>query len=327
MKTLTDYIIQESLIFENANGEIITEGFWKKLGSALGFSSEKVSKTMKNWKDDLKRGYTTGQYLAVKSKDKEIKKDAEEQAKAAEKGSKELLDRTKLTVQRLMKEIKNLKYMDFCWSQYVQLTKLSEQENDNEGKELAKKFKGAIDKKWPDAESNYDKVEQKIEKAGVDEGPKGESNGKENTDQPKSDEKADLGGGDKDNPNGQAVSSEQQKNAINNDIKENVDFFKQLAQESGLKGEDISGMIQGLINTSFKEQDKDGNWKWKIKNAHGIFGTEEQEQKFVKGLGAILCGAVIINHSAMTEAIHGVLEKLGFKKANIINKLKEIAKK
>ena len=62
MKTLTDYIISESLVFENAAGEIISEGFWDKLKSMFGFDTKKVAKTMSNWSDDLKKDFTVGQF-------------------------------------------------------------------------------------------------------------------------------------------------------------------------------------------------------------------------------------------------------------------------
>ncbi len=91
MKSLIDYIIQESLVFENANGEIILEGFWKKLGSIFGYNTEKIAKTMSNWSDDLKRGFTTGQYIAAKSKNKDIKNAVEEEVQALEKSPEERL--------------------------------------------------------------------------------------------------------------------------------------------------------------------------------------------------------------------------------------------
>ena len=42
MKTLQNYIYEESL----DNDILITEGFWKKLGSLFGFSTKKLSNSM-----------------------------------------------------------------------------------------------------------------------------------------------------------------------------------------------------------------------------------------------------------------------------------------
>lgn len=172
MKHLNDYI-QESLIseeyiiLEDANGNIIEEGFWKKLGKLFGFGTEKVKQTMKSWNKELRDAYVAGQIAAAKSKDSETKEAIKKQDAAAEKSAKDLLSETKFEVQRLMKVWDDIKMVDYVFAQYKQLSLLSEQEKDEEGKKLSEKFKKLIDDKFPDGGKNYEQTVEKIDKSGV----------------------------------------------------------------------------------------------------------------------------------------------------------------
>jgi len=295
MKSLTNYIIEESLVFENINGEIIFEGFWKKLGSIFGFSTEKVAKTMQNWSDDLKKGFTTGQYIAAKSKDKEVKKAAEEQAQAAEKGSKELLEKVKFEVQRLMKVWDDIELPDHSLSQLNQLKSLSEKENDNEGKQLAKKFKELIDKKFPDGGKEYEKVSLKIEKAGVDEGPKTNENS------------------EKDNTNSEV--SKEIKNETTDTIKENNDLLTPLAKKADIDGNILRNFVSAKLRKTLDE---------KI----GKKGTRESVQKalgedVILGTCIMVLGALITKDEAKIKAIS---EQIGSNAEELKNKLAKYEK-
>lgn len=172
MKHLSDYI-QESLIneeyiiLEDANGNIIEEGFWKKLGKLFGFGTEKVKQTMKSWNNELRDAYVAGQIAAAKSKDSKTKEAIKKQDAAAEKSTKDLLAETKFEVQRLMKVWDDIKKVDYAFAQYKQLSLLSEQEKDEDGKKLSEKFKKLIDDKFPDGGKNYEQTVAKIEKSGV----------------------------------------------------------------------------------------------------------------------------------------------------------------
>ena len=179
MKTLTDYIISESLVFENAAGEIISEGFWKKLGSIFGFSTEKIAKTMTNWSDDLKKGFTTGQYIAAKSKDKEVKKSAEEEAKATEKSPEERLKQ----LHKVANQFSNYDLSDyendenglgFIYYVYRNLDLLADNLNKLNEKKSAEKLKERMEKYkvFDKAQKIYEKQYlPKIEKADVADGP------------------------------------------------------------------------------------------------------------------------------------------------------------
>jgi len=329
MKNYSEFRVEyevDNLLLENANNEIIVEGFWKKLGQFFGFVPTKIAKAAQGWSKDLQTGFTTGQYLAAKSKDKDAKNAAEKQAKAAQKGSKALLVATKAEVQRLMKVFDRIKLVDYSFGQYKQLLILSDELNDKEGTDLAKDFKKMIDKKFPDGGEGYEKELEKVKKSGAVDQLANQKDDKEKGDQPEGKGDANIGL-TKDGEPAQ-VTSDQEKEAINNDIKEDVDFFKPLAQETGLKGEEISSMIQELINNSLKEkvEDKKGNktYKWKV-DTKGF--QSKNEDKLVKGLAAIICGLVMINHKGMNEAVTSKLIDLGFKKQDYINNLLNTGKK
>ena len=333
MKHLNEYILEQSYNID----ELILEGkFWKAVGKILGFNTEKLGQTMKKWSDDLKIGFTTGQYIAAKSKNKEIKKSAEEQAQAAEKGPKELLKQVKLDVQKLMKRMDNIDTSDinYVMQQWDQLKNLSEQENDNEGKELAENFKNIIDKKFPDGGKKYENIKNKVKKSPASEGPQGEkSNNKEETNnsegQPKIDPKKDSSNiGTTDDNKPAEVTPEQQDNAIKDTIKDDTDFYSPLAKAAGIDGNTLKDAVSKFINKAWKEAVKDENGnavlKWKNGSIEGQKNMQDNlEDNIVKGLSAILCGIMIIKNKSLMQGVYDVIDPEGRGKEEI-KKLLEI---
>jgi hypothetical protein len=295
MKSLKDYVYKES--YEFNDDLLITEGFWKKLGSLLGFSSNKLGAAMKNWGSDLKSGFTTGQYIAAKSKDKDVKNAAKEQAEAAEKSPKELLEKVKLEVQRLMKVIDKIDIPDHALSQWNQLKTLSKQEKDEEGTKLAEKFKGIIDKRWPDGGKDYEKISKKVEKAGVADGPKEEGEKGEGED---------------------AEAKEANKQAAEEateTIKDNVDLFKQLAKAAGINGEGLRDYVAKYVLT----RGEDG----KIKSKDEIAKISDDE---VLATCIIVCGAAMTKNDETFARIVKAIYK-GKDGKNGLTQLMKLVKK
>lgn len=172
MKHLSDYILEaKSLsvvpILEDNEGNIILEGFWKKLGKWLGFSTDKVKQTIKSWDKELRAAYLAGQIAAAKLNDSKTKEAIKKQDAAAEKSTKDLLVQTKFEVQRLMKNWDNMNDVGYPFAQYKQLYLLSNKENDDEGKTLSEKFKKLIDDKFPDGGKKYEKTVEQINNSGI----------------------------------------------------------------------------------------------------------------------------------------------------------------
>lgn len=260
MKHLNDYI-QESLIseeyiiLEDANGNIIEEGFWKKLGKMFGFGTEKVKQTMKNWNKELRDAYVAGQIAAAKSKDSKTREAIKKQDAAAEKSAKDLLAETKLEVQRLMKVWDAIKMVDYAFAQYKQLTLLSEQEKDEEGKKLSEKFKKLIDDKFPDGGKNYEQTVEKIDKSGVNKvEEEGEGEGEEATE----------------------VTDKDVKTAISNNKQLLEPIVK--AMNGKVTGEQLASIIEKLMK-------ENPEYKSKSKAA---------ETSNIIGMGSIICGAMMI---------------------------------
>ena len=185
MKHLSDYILEtKSLsvvpILEDNEGNIILEGFWKKLGKWLGFNVKKVKQRMKSWDEELRAAYLLGQIAAAKLNDNETKEAVKKQDAAAENSLNDLLKYTKTEVERLMKIWDKINDVDYPFAQYKLLYLLSDKKNDDEGKKLADKFKKFIDDKFPDSGKEYNKKAEQIkdsdvindENKGEDEKPK-----------------------------------------------------------------------------------------------------------------------------------------------------------
>ena len=272
MKNLNTYILEELMILENSNGEIITEGFWKKLGSIFGYNTEKVAQTMQKWGDDLRNGFTTGQYIAAKSKDKEIKKAGEEMAKAAENGNEELYKKIFNKVEYFVKKVNTAAdEMLFPFMNHYQLLKdLSNELNKDDGKQLAEKFKKLIDEKWPDGGKEYEKISLKIEKAGVDEGPKDE---KSNT-----------------NDKGNDEVKKEIKQETTETITDNKDLLTPLAKEAGVDGKTLRNFVGTQLRKTLGEDQE------KIKKK----GTREAVQKAL-GENVILGTCVMVLGALITK--------------------------
>ena len=238
MKHFSDYILEkQSLnivpILEDADGNIIEEGFWKKLGKLFGFGTEKVKQTMKSWNKELRDAYVAGQIAAAKSKDSKTKESIKKQDAAAEKSAKDLLAETKLEVQRLMKNWDAIEMVDYVFAQYKQLFLLSEQEKDEDGKKLSEKFKKLIDNKFPDGGKNYEQTVEKIEKSGVSK-VEGEGEREEATE----------------------VTGEDVKTAISNNKQLLEPLVK--AMNGKVTGEQLASMVEKLMheNPEYKSKSK-----------------------------------------------------------------------
>lgn len=321
MKTLTQYINEEAI-----NEDLINEGFWAKLGSALGFSSAKVTKSIKGWKDDVKRGFSVGQYYAVKSKDKSIKDAAKKEAEGAAQSPEKALQAVKDECTRLAKNIKkdnlygnNIYITEYILSQYNLLRDLSNDLNDEDGKKMAKSFKAIIDEKFPD---DLNKSEKNIEEIGkkIDNVTNQSSSKESEQSSDKSSDSSSLGLTDGNEQ--QATTVKQETNAVTDEIKDSNAFFKPLAEAAGIDGETLRESIVNLINTSLKRNVAKKNekpvYKWNT-DTKGF--QTKNEDKLIKGLGALLCGLMMINHKGMNEAITDKLIDFGFKKTDYLEHL------
>ena len=320
MKTIKQYI-DEQLIYnslDDNNGNIISEGFWDKLKQIFGYSKDKVAKTASKWSDNIKNAFATTQYVSATSKDKEEREIAKEQGKAAEKSTNELLIKTKEYVQKLMKRMDDIKQPDHSLSQYFLLSDLSKAENDSEGLELAKKFKGLIDKKWPDGGKKFEKIQDKVKNSPVKK--QLEQTAEQSDETKKSKEESTIGINDKGEQ--EAVTKKQETNEVEKDIKDDTPFYKALVSEAGIKGTELRDSVVKLINASFKQEvtDKKGNKVYKWKTDTKGFQTKN-EDKLIKGLSSIVCGLLMINHKGMNEAVVDTLINLGFSKQEILDKL------
>lgn len=263
MKHLSDYILEtKSLsvvpILEDNEGNIILEGFWKKLGKLFGFSTDKVKQTIKSWDKELRAAYLAGQIAAAKLNDNKTKEAVKKQDAAAEKSSEDLLKYTKLEVQRLMKTWDKTNDVEYPFAQYKQLYLLSHKENDDEGKTLSEKFKKLIDDKFPDGGEKYKQMEQKINKAGVG---NVDSENEDNGEKPKEPTE---------------VTDDYIKAVISN----NKQLLEPLVQATGgkLTGEQLASEVKELMkkNPAYKSKSKDA------------------ETSNIIGMCVIICGAMIM---------------------------------
>lgn len=290
MKHLNDYI-QESLIseeyiiLEDADGNIIVEGFWKKLGSLFGFGAgkmQKLSDKMDKWSDDFKNAFTVSQYMAAQSKQDNISKLMSEYVDAIAQGGdaplKFLKERAKEIVEKpeLVKD-KNVSqvYLGFMKN----LAELSTNAKDEEGTGLAKKGAGVISKQNSDIKGEYEKTSQQVKK--VEDGP---------TD-------ADAEGG-KDGKKKEVTEDE-----IKSSVSDNKDVLEPLVK--ALNGKVDGTKLTKLVNEIMS---KDPAYKGKSKAAR---------TSNIIGLSAIICGAMIMTSP---KCFDRVSEWIGVNK----DKLKEI---
>lgn len=267
MKHLSDYILEaKSLsvvpILEDNEGNIILEGFWKKLGKWLGFGSgkmKKLSDKMDKWSEDFKNAFTVSQYMAAQSKQDNISKLMSEYVDAIAQGGdaplKFLKERAKEIVEKpeLVKD-KNVSqvYLGFMKN----LAELSTNAKDEEGSGLANKGAGVISKQNSDIKREYERTSQQVKN--VANGP---------TD-------ADAEGGE----DGEAteVTDGDVRTAISN----NKQLLEPLVKAIGgkLTGEQLASAVEKLMkqNPAYKSKSK------------------AVETSNIIGMAAIICGAMIM---------------------------------
>lgn len=267
MKHLSDYILEnKSLsvvpILEDNEGNIILEGFWKKLGRLFGFGAgkmKKLSDKMDKWSEDFKNAFTVSQYMAAQSKQDNISKLMSEYVDAIAQGGdaplKFLKERAKEIVEKpeLVKD-KNVSqvYLGFMKN----LAELSTNAKDEEGTGLANKGAGVISKQNSDIKREYERTSQQVKN--VAKGP---------TD-------ADAEGGE----DGEAteVTDDDVRTAISN----NKQLLEPLVKAIGgkLTGEQLASAVEELMkqNPAYKSKSK------------------AAETSNIIGMGAIICGAMIM---------------------------------
>lgn len=332
IKRLTDYIIeQQELEFID---QMINEGFWQKLGSILGKGAKSIKNAMSNFSKGFNNALTTANVVAAKSDDKESKKIANElndeinKSKSEKDALKALKEKTEKVIYGLGPK-GDISSPNFAVSlKYA----LKEYPDDSECKELLDKLEKALEEKFgsktKNAEKNVEAISNKLENSDVV--PDGNSEGKneENSEDTKEkvetvEDKSSLGTGDDEN---KAVTQKQETNAVTAEIKDNTDFFKQVVSITNGKvdGETLRDSLVNMINKSLKNESKDKEGKtvytWK-KDTKGF--QTKNEENLIKGMGAILCGLVAINHSGMNEELLKVLQKYGFSAKNFLNNLKK----
>ena len=273
MKHLSDYILEKQSfnvipILEDANGNIILEGFWKKLGKLFGFGTEKVKQTMKSWDKELRDAYLAGQIAAAKSKDSETKEAIKKQDTAAEKSAKDLLAETKFEVQRLIKNWDNINDVSYSFAQYKQLYLLSQQEKDDEGKTLSEKFKKLIDDKFPDGGKNYEQTVEKIEKSGISDVEK-EGEGE---------------GGKEEKKNPEEVTADT--------IKDNADVLTPIVKTLG--GKVDGNKLKNTVTKLLAKTQKTAPMKLKQNN--------------ILGMSVMICGALMMSSDKGLKAVCNELE-------------------
>lgn len=267
MKHLSDYILEsKSLsvvpILEDNEGNIILEGFWKKLGRLFGFGAgkmKKLSDKMDKWSEDFKNAFIVSQYMAAQSKQDNISKLMSEYVDAIAQGGdaplKFLKERAKEIVEKpeLVKD-KNVSqvYLGFMKN----LAELSTNAKDEEGTGLANKGAGVISKQNSDIKREYERTSRQVEN--VAKGP---------TD-------ADAEGGE----DGEAteVTDDDVRTAISN----NKQLLEPLVKAIGgkLTGEQLASAVEELMkqNPAYKSKSK------------------AAETSNIIGMGAIICGAMIM---------------------------------
>lgn len=296
----------QNYIYESLDNDLIMEsGFWKKVGELLGFGTKKLGSAVKSWSNDLKQGFTTGQYLAAKSKDKNIKKAAKDETIGAEKSPEERHNALSKVANDFSKyDFSNYSDNDlgFVYYVYANLNLLSENLNKLNGKKIADLLKQQLEKYkvFDKAKKLYENTYlPKVEKSG-----QADQLGNDNKENIESKDNSTLGISNDGETT--TVSPEQETNAIKNEIKDDNDFFAPLAKAAGIDGKQLVETIKSFINKSWKhiEQDDKGNavlkWNKEFSNTMGLKGDNFDEVA-VKGVAAIVCGVCILNHKSLTQ--------------------------
>ena len=277
MKHLSDYILErKSLnnvpILEDANGNIIVEGFWGKLGGLFGFGAGKIQKLgdkMEKWSDEFKNAFTVSQYTAAQSKNKDIAKLMAEYVDAIDKGGDAPLKFLKERAKEIKEKPELLKdnnvaqvYLGFMKN----LAELSKNTKDEEGNGLAKEGAGVIGKQNSDIKKEYEQTSKKVEK--VDDGP---------TDK-------DAEGGKEEEKNPEEVTAET--------IKDNADVLTPIVKTLGGKvdGNKLKDTVTKFLA---KTQETD---------------PMKLEQNNILGMSIMICGALMMSSDKGLKAVCNELE-------------------
>lgn len=265
MRKISEYIeeVEEGLVVEGV--------FWDKLKSLFGFDSKKLSQSMTNWSDDVKIGYTSSQYIAAKSKDKDIRKAAKKQAEAASTSKKELLKFVKDEVNRLNKILKQINDPEYCLKEYQLLRTLSNEEGDVDGQKQALRFKKELDNRFGDeidkAEENINKIETPIKKNNIDNGPKDDTI--------------------KDNG--------ELKDQVTDEIKDNNDMLRPLAKKAGIDGNTLLNFVVTQLSSLKSNATRTKSNKEKAKKELG--------DDVILGTSIMICGAIITKDAEKLKII------------------------
>lgn len=277
MKHFTDYILEKrSLnnvsILEDVNGNIIVEGFWKKLGSLFGFGAGKIQKLgdkMEKWSDDFKNAFTISQYMAAQSKNDNMTKLMTEYIDAIDKGgdaplkflkerAKEIKDKPELLKNNNIAQV----YLGFMKN----LAELSKNAKDEEGIDLAKEGAGVIGKQNSDIKKEYEQTSKKVEK--VDDGPT----------------EADAEGGKEEEKNPEEVTAET--------IKDNADVLTPIVKTLG--GKVDGNKLKDTVTKLLSKTQKTSPMKLKQNN--------------ILGMSVMICGALMMSSDKGLKAVCNELE-------------------
>ena len=277
MKHFTDYILEKrSLndvsILEDVNGNIIVEGFWKKLGSLFGFGAGKIQKLgdkMEKWSDDFKNAFTISQYMAAQSKNDNMTKLMTEYIDAIDKGgdaplkflkerAKEIKDKPELLKDNNIAQV----YLGFMKN----LAELSKNAKDEEGIDLAKEGSGVIGKQNSDIKKEYEQTSKKVEK--VDDGPT----------------EADAEGGKEEEKNPEEATAET--------IKDNADVLTPIVKTLG--GKVDGNKLKDTVTKLLSKTQKTSPMKLKQNN--------------ILGMSVMICGALMMSSDKGLKAVCNELE-------------------
>ena len=277
MKHFTDYILEKrSLndvsILEDVNGNIIVEGFWKKLGSLFGFGAGKIQKLgdkMEKWSDDFKNAFTISQYMAAQSKNDNIAKLMAEYIDAIDKGgdaplkflkerAKEIKDKPELLKDNNIAQV----YLGFMKN----LAELSKNAKDEEGIDLAKEGAGVIGKQNSDIKKEYEQTSKKVEK--VDDGPT----------------EADAEGGKEEEKNPEEATIKT--------IKDNADVLTPIVKTLG--GKVDGNKLKDTVTKLLSKTQKTSPMKLKQNN--------------ILGMSVMICGALMMSSDKGLKAVCNELE-------------------
>ena len=328
MKTLTNYIISTN-IYSDLNEcldndlNIVDEGKLSDTIAKFLGASDMDNKTYSEiWGKDKesKKDLATAQVISAAEKDPELKQIAQKTFKRLEKcNSKEE------AIQELIDWAESITRTGDISAPNMAIAVRNVLRNQKDNKNAinsAKELDSFLDKKFPkklkQAEKNIEKIENNVEQN--DAFKKLASNNASTGSETPTNDSSTLG--ITDDGKGESVTPKQEEEAVSDTITDDKNFFLPLAKEAGIDGNSLRDSIIGLINDSLKNKttDKNGNTVYKWKTDTKGFQTKN-EGKLIKGLGAVLCGLMMINHKGMNEKIVDVLIDTGFSRNDYLNNL------